>query len=172
MFRSAFIVILAMLLIKKTGAQSLPDSTTKKIDSLFKIWDSPSGPGCVVGIVRNDSLIFSKGYGMADLEHGIPNSPGTVYHIASVSKQFTAYAILLLASQGKLRLDDDIHNYLPWFPDVKQKITIRELLTHTSGIREQQQLLAIQGTRLDDVIMQSHLINLLSHQTSLNFPPG
>jgi len=172
MFRSAFMAILAMLLIQKAGAQSLPDSVTQKIDSLFKTWDGPGSPGCVVGIVRNDSLIFSKGYGMANLEYGVHNSPGTVYHIASVSKQFTAYAVLLLASQGKLRLDDDIRKYLPWFPDVNQKITIRNLLTHTSGIREQQQLLAIQGTGLDDVVMQRHLINLLSHQASLNFSPG
>lgn len=151
---------------------ALPDSTTKKIDALFKKWDTPNSPGCVIGIVRNDSLIYAKGYGLANMEYGVANTPETIYHIASVSKQFTAYAIVLLARQGKLQLDDDIHKYLPWFPDLKEKITIRHLLNHTSGIRDQWQLLAISGTRLDDVIKQEHIVKVLSKQQELNFKPG
>jgi len=156
----------------KVFAQSLPDSTIKKIDSLFLKWNTANSPGCTVGIVRNDSLIFSKGYGMANLEYAIPNEPQTLYHMASVSKQFTAFSIVLLARQGKLKLDDDIHKWLPWFPDLKEKITIRNLLNHTSGIRDQWQLLAISGTRLDDVITQDHIIKILSKQQALNFKPG
>src|SRR5205814_1232955 len=109
---------------------------------------------------------------MANLEYNIINTPQTIYHMASVSKQFTAYSIVLLAKQGKLQLDDDIHKYLPWFPDLKQKITIRNLLNHTSGIRDQWQLLAIAGTRLDDVITQEQIVKLLSRQQALNFTPG
>src|SRR4026208_1710825 len=75
-------------------AQPIPDSTLKKIDDIFKKWDNTYSPGCTVGIVRNDSLIFSKGYGMANLEYAIPNSPATIFHMASVSKQFTAFAIV------------------------------------------------------------------------------
>jgi CubicO group peptidase (beta-lactamase class C family) len=156
----------------KTFAQSLPDSTIKKIDSLFLKWNTANSPGCTVGIVRNDSLIFSKGYGMANLEYAISNEPQTLFHMASVSKQFTAYSIVLLARQGKLKLDDDIHKWLPWFPDLKEKITIRNLLNHTSGIRDQWQLLAISGTRLDDVITQDQIIKILSKQQALNFKPG
>src|SRR5580658_1971376 len=102
--RRKLIIILTIvfLVATKTFAQSLPDSTIKKIDSLFLRWNSPNSPGCTVGIIRNDSLIFSKGYGMANLEYGIPNEPQTLFHMASVSKQFTAYSIVLLASQGKL----------------------------------------------------------------------
>src|SRR6187401_114823 len=85
-------------------AQPIPDSTLKKIDDIFKKWDNTYSPGCTVGIVRNDSLIFSKGYGMANLEYAIPNTPATVFHMASISKQFTAFAIVLLAAQGKLKL--------------------------------------------------------------------
>ncbi len=105
---------LGLVLFFATGsfAQSLPDSVKQKIDSLYSKWNTSNTPGCTVGIIRNDSLIFSKGYGMANLEYSIPNTPGTIYHMASVSKQFTAYAIVLLASQGKLSLDDDIHKYL------------------------------------------------------------
>jgi CubicO group peptidase (beta-lactamase class C family) len=152
--------------------QSLPDSIIRKIDNLFILWDKVQSPGCAIGIVRNDSLIFSKGYGMANLEYEIPNTSETIFHMASISKQFTAYSILLLADQGKLKLDDEINKYLAWFPDLKEKITIRNLLNHTSGIRDQWQLLQISGTRLDDVITQDHIIKILSKQQKLNFKPG
>ena len=112
----------------KVCAQSLPDSVAKKVDKLFAKWNSPNSPGCVIGIVRNDSLIYAKGYGQANIEYNIPNSPETIYHMASVSKQFAAYSIVLLAKQGKLQLDDDIHKYLPWFPDLKEKITDSKVL--------------------------------------------
>jgi CubicO group peptidase (beta-lactamase class C family) len=153
-------------------AQSVPDSTKIKIDKLFAKWDTKDSPGCAIGIVRNDSLIYAKGYGMANLEYGIPNSPSTIYHIASVSKQFTAYCIVLLARQGKLNLNDDVKKYLSWFPDFNEKITIENLLNHTSGIRDQWQLLAISGTRLDDVITQEQIIKILSKQEALNFKPN
>lgn len=153
-------------------AQSIPDSIARKIDSLYAKWNTPNGPGCTVGIVRNDSLIYAKGFGMANLEYDVPNKSETIYHMASVSKQFTAWSIILLARQGKLQLDDDIHKYLPWFPDLKEKITIRHLLNHTSGIRDQWQLLAISGTRLDDVITQDQIVKILGKQQALNFKPG
>ena len=106
---------------------------------------------------------------MANLEYNIPITPATIFHMASVSKQFTAYSIVLLAAQGKLQLDDDIHKYLPWFPDLKQKITIRHLLNHTSGIRDQWQLLAIAGTRIDDVITQEQIVKVLEQTTGIEF---
>ena len=166
------ILIIILECTVKPFAQSIPDSTIKKIDSLFLNWNREDSPGCTVGIIRNDSLIFSKGFGLANLEYDIKNEPQTLFHLASVSKQFTGYAIVLLAKQGKLNLDDDIRKWLPWFPDLKQKITIRHLLLHTSGIRDQWQLLAISGTRLDDVITQDHIIKILSKQQELNFKPG
>ena len=169
---AAFLLFFVFHFLNNASAQSLPDSVINKIDSLFSKWNNSNSPGCTVGIVRNDSIIFSKGYGMANLEYEIPNSPATIFHMASVSKQFTAYSIVLLARQGKLQLDDDIHKYLPWFPDLKEKITIRNLLNHTSGIRDQWQLLAIAGTRLDDVITQDHIVKILSKQQALNFKPG
>jgi CubicO group peptidase (beta-lactamase class C family) len=152
--------------------QHLPDSIRNRIDSLFQRWNYATSPGCTIGIIKGDSLIYAKGYGMANLEYAIPNSPATIYHMASVSKEFTAYAIVLLAKQGRLKLDDDIRKYLPWFPDMKETITIRHLLNHTSGIRDQWQLLAVSGTRLEDVITQEHVVKLLSQQEELNFKPG
>src|SRR5436190_3343498 len=160
------------VIVAKTFAQSLRDSTITKMNKLFTEWDNRNSPGCAVAIVRNDSILFAKGYGMANLEYGIPIEPETIFHMASISKQFTAFAIVLLAKKGKLQLDDDIHKYLSWFPDLKEKITIRNLLNHTSGIRDQWQLLAISGTRLDDVITQDHIIKILGKQQALNFKPG
>ncbi|MDO9373860.1 MAG: serine hydrolase [Ferruginibacter sp.] len=168
-----FFFIAATALPHLGSAQKFPDSLVKKIDSLFIKWDKKTSPGCTIGIVMNDQLVYSKGYGMANLEYDIPNTPGTIYHMASVSKQFTAWSILLLAQQGKLSLEDDVRKHLPWFPTLaKNKITIQHLLNHTSGIRDQWQLLAISGTRLDDVITQDHVVKLLSMQKALNFQPG
>ena len=106
------VLLISIALTHKTAAQSLPDSTITKINKLFSQWDTTNSPGCSVGIIRNDSLIFAKGYGMANLEYGLPITPATIFHMASISKQFTAYSIVLLAKQGKLGLDDDIHKYL------------------------------------------------------------
>lgn len=167
-FSLCFILIAGV----KVQAQVVAGPIVKKVNALFENWNKTQSPGCVVGIVRNDTLIFASGYGMANLEYSVPNSPETVYHLASVSKQFTAYAIILLEQQGKLNLDDDIRKHLPWFPNLKQKITIRNLLNHTSGIRDQWQLLSIAGTRLDDVITQDQIIKILSKQQELNFKPG
>ena len=165
-------LLLASLATTSSYSQILPDSITKRIDALFKNWDNENSPGCTIGIVRNDTLIYAKGYGMANLEYGVPNTPETICYIASVSKQFTAYSIILLARQGKLKLDDDIHKYLAWFPDLKEKITIRNLLNNTSGIREELQLLGISGTNITDVIRRDHVIKVLGKQRSLDFKPG
>ena len=170
--RRVFIAGCFLFLFITGKTQVLPDSLTKKIDAIFKQWNYPVSPGCVIGIIRNDSLIYTKGYGMANLEYSIPNSPTTIFHMASISKQFTAYSVLLLANAGRLSLDDDIRKYLTWFPDLGQKITIRQLMNHTSGIRDQWQLLAISGTRLDDVIKQDQIVKILSRQQALNSAPG
>jgi CubicO group peptidase (beta-lactamase class C family) len=166
------IIVFSFIVTIKLNAQPLPDSIIKKIDGFFEKWNNTTSPGYAIGVVRNDSLIYAKGYGMANLEYGVAITPETIFHMASISKQFTAYSIVLLAKQGKLNLDDDIRKYLPWFPDLKEKITIRHLLHHTSGIRDQWQLLAISGTRLDDVITQDHIVKVLSKQQALNFKPG
>lgn len=153
-------------------AQYLPDSIINKIDSLFAVYENNYSPGCAVGIVMGDSLVYAKGYGMANLEYGIPITPETIFHMASVSKQFTAYCLVLLANQGKLKLEDDVRKYLLWFPNMQSKITIHNILNHTSGIRDQWQLLAIAGTRLEDLITQEHIIKMLNEQRTLNFKPG
>jgi CubicO group peptidase (beta-lactamase class C family) len=116
--------------------------------------------------------VYTKGFGEADLETGAPITPQTIFHVASVSKQFTAYAIVLLAQQGKLSLEDDIGKYLPEVGDFGKTITIRHLRNHTSGLRDQWHLLVMSGRRLDDVITKDHIFNLIKRQKELNFEPG
>lgn len=143
-----------------------------KVDELFTVWDNQDTPGAAVAVVKNGAIVFKKGYGMANLEYDIPIIPSTVFHIASVSKQFTVFSILLLESEEKLSLDDDIRKYIPEVPDFGKTITLRHLASHTSGLRDQWNLLAMAGWRLDDVITKEHVLKLISKQEALNFDPG
>ncbi|MBC7851288.1 MAG: beta-lactamase family protein [Chitinophagaceae bacterium] len=152
-------------------AQTLPDSITKKVDEIFKSF-GPKTPGCSIAILKDGNVIFQKGYGMANLEYDIPIVPTTIFHIASESKQYVAFCMLLLEKEGKISLDDDIRKHLDFVPDFGHKITIRHLIHHTSGLRDQWQLLANAGWQLDDVITQDHVIRLISKQKTLNFIPG
>jgi CubicO group peptidase (beta-lactamase class C family) len=147
-------------------------SQDKQIDALFKEWNTPNTPGASVAVIQHGKLIFAKGYGIANLEYNIPIKPDTVFHVASVSKQFTAMAVVLLELEGKLSIDDDIHKYLPELPDYGAKITLRNLLQHTSGIRDQWQILALAGWDIQDVITQDQLLRMIFRQKELNFPPG
>ncbi|MGB5238111.1 MAG: serine hydrolase domain-containing protein [Flavobacteriaceae bacterium] len=139
---------------------------------IFEDFDSLEKPGVSVAVVRDGKIIYKNGYGSAHLEYDVPISPSTVFHVASVSKQFTVFAILLLQREGKLSLDDDIRKYIPEVPDFGAKISLRHLATHTSGLRDQWDLLRIGGWRMDDVITTAHVLNLVSQQKELNFQPG
>jgi len=167
-------IFLYLLGISTVLAQTkaLPDSTVRKIDRLFDKWDNATTPGCVVGIVQGDRLIYAKGFGLANLEDSIPNTPASVYYMCSVSKQFAGYAIALLAGEGKLDLDDDIHKYLPWMANFGKKITVRNLLNHTSGIRDDIGLSQYFGLSLDGILTQDMAIRILERQRTLNFIPG
>ena len=144
----------------------------EQVDDIFANWDTKNTPGAAVAVVKGGKIIFKKGYGMANLEYNVPVTPGTVFHIASVSKQFTVFAALLLEKQGKLSLDDDIRKYVPEVPDFGKTITLRHLATHTSGLRDQWNLLVMAGWRLDDVITKEHILKIVSRQKELNFNPG
>ncbi len=132
----------------------------------------PKVPGAAVAVMKDGKIVFSKGYGYADLESDRPITPSTIFHVASVSKQFTAFAIAMLADQGKLSLDDDIRKYLPELHDFGQTITINHLVHHTSGLRDQWNLLMMAGWRLDDVITQKQIMRMIARQRELNFKPG
>ena len=144
----------------------------KQVDELFTEWDTNNTPGAAVAIVKDGAIIYKKGYGIANLEYDIPITPSSIFHIASVSKQFTVFSILLLEKQGKLSLDDDIRKYIPEVPDFGKTITLRHLASHTSGLRDQWNLLSMAGWRMDDVITKAHVLKLVSMQKELNFTPG
>ncbi len=144
----------------------------KQIDAVFENWSKPATPGAAVAVVEHGKIVFEKGYGIANLEYDIPITPDTIFHVASVSKQFTAMAVVLLELDGKLSIDEDVHKYLPELPEYGHKITLRNLLQHTSGIRDQWQTLATSGWSLEDVITQDQILRMLFRQTELNFPPG
>jgi CubicO group peptidase (beta-lactamase class C family) len=142
------------------------------VDKLFAQWAGPDSPGASIAIIQNGKIIYSQGYGAANLEYGVPNSPATVFPLASVSKQFTAFAIYLLVQDGKLSLDDDVRKYLPKLHDFGKVITIRQLLHHTSGVRDHWNLLLLAGWRPEDQITDDDVARLLFQQTELNFAPG
>src|SRR5438132_578380 len=145
---------------------------TEKIDQLLAPWDRPDSPGCALAVVRDGEIVYHRGYGLANLEYEIPITPATIFHVASVSKQFTAMAVLLLAQEDKLSLEDDIRQHVPEVPDFGKTITLRHLIHHTSGLRDQWDLLRLAGWRMDDVITEGDILSLVRRQKELNFPPG
>jgi CubicO group peptidase (beta-lactamase class C family) len=142
------------------------------VDQLFAEYAKAGSPGCSLGVIRDGAFIYSKGYGLASLELGAPLSASSVFYMASVSKQFTAASIVLAAEQGFLSLDDDIHKYIPELRDYGQPITLREMLHHTSGLRDYLELLALSGRNIQDVHSTLELIDLIARQRALNFTPG
>lgn len=155
-----------------TSASTAQNRQSRSVDAIFEQWNKPDSPGAAVAIIDHGKLTYEKGYGIANLEYAIPIQPETIFHVASVSKQFTAMAVVLLEEDGKLSLDDDVHKYLPELPDYGHKITIRNLLQHTSGIRDQWQTLGLAGWSLEDVITQDQILRMLFRQKELNFTPG
>ena len=142
------------------------------VDAVFTQW-TVATPGCAVGVDLDGHSALEKGFGMADLERGVPNKADTIFEAGSVSKQFTAAAVLLLARDGKLSLDDPIRKYIPELPDYGTPVTIRHLLTHTSGLRDWGSVEGIAGwPRTTRVYTHAHVIDILSRQRSLNFTPG
>lgn len=155
----------------KLSAQ-ICEHKNQQLDSLFLSWNQPNHPGGAIGIMQNGKVVYSKAFGLANLEYLVPNSPGTRFNIASVSKQFTSMGIVLLHLEGKLSLDDDIRKHLPEVPDFGPTITIRHLVHHTSGLRSLHGLLALAGWRGDDTRTNADLLRLMERQEDLNFPPG
>lgn len=147
-------------------------SHSNRVDEIFALWNRPDSPGCAVAVLRDAEVVHARGYGMADLEHDVPITPATVFHAASVSKQFTGFAVLLLAAEGKLSLDDDIRLHVPEVPDFGARITLHHLLHHTSGLREQSVLLRLSGSRWVDLKSEADVLDLVGRQRALNFPPG
>ena len=153
-------------------AQLIEKNKINQIDSLFIEWDRINSPGCIVGIIKDGKFIYQRGYGSANLEHSIPISSNIVFDIGSMSKQFTATAIILLQQQGKLSLDDSVRKYIPELPWYGKTITIRQMLNHTSGLRDYNSLLTLSGKQEEQVTTREDALSIIIKQKKLNFNPG
>lgn len=165
---AAALILSACLLASPAGAQ--------QVDAIDKILTRPTGdaaPGCAVGVSRNGAVIARQATGMADIEHGIRATPQSIYEAGSVSKQFTAAALLLLARDGKLALSDDIRTYLPELPDYGAPITIRQMIQHISGLRDWGAVAAMEGwPRNSRNANNQDVLAIAARQAKLNFAPG
>ena len=166
----ACLVALAPRAARAQGGNGADNS--RRVDALFSAWDRSESPGCALGVYRDGAIAYSRGYGMADLERRVPITPRTIFDIGSTSKQFTAAAIVMLAQDGKLTLDDDVRKWVPELPDYGRPITIRHMLLHTSGIRDYIGLLTLAGARIDDVTDAADALRIIARQKALNFEPG
>lgn len=171
LFLYATICCLGLFAVADVKAQhASPDA---QVDSLMVPFDQPNGPGAAVAVVQDGKTVFSRAYGRADLTHDVPFSLDTPSNIGSVSKQFTAFAILLLAERGQLSLDDDVRTHVPEVPDFGPTVTLRHLLTHTSGYRETINTFLLAGRRIDkgDYISPDEHLWLLHQQSTLQHEP-
>lgn len=161
---------LAALLL---GSPSLAAAQLAQVDEIFARFSVEGAPGCAVAVSDRGEPVLARAYGLAELEHGVPNKPETIFEAGSVSKQFTAAAVLLLAQQGKLSLDDDVRKHVPELPTYDRPLTIRDLFSHTSGLRDWGTIVDAAGwPRTSRVHTHDHVLDVISRQRSLNYTPG
>jgi CubicO group peptidase (beta-lactamase class C family) len=171
--RTCCFVLSALLAGVASVVAAAPAPPAQSVDAVFAEYAKPGSPGCSLAVIREGSIVYEKGYGLASLEHSVPIDPRrTVFDIGSTSKQFTAASVLLLAHEGKLSLDDDIHKFLPELPDYGTPVTIRHLLHHTSGMRDYINLMAMGGINFEDATTDDDALTAIVRQKTLDFPPG
>lgn len=152
---------------------ALSQDRTAEVDRIFSVYAGIETPGCAVSATQDGKLLVERGYGISDLEHDVAITPATLFEAGSVSKQFTAAAILLLVQDGKVKLTDDIRKYLPQMPDYGRPITVDQLLSHTSGLRDWGDLAYWQGwPRTTRAFTQEDVVDLIARQRGLNYLPG
>src|SRR3989441_8318547 len=150
------------MIISAKSAHALDAATTSRIDSLFADFDHPNAPGASVMVIHNGKPVFAKGYGLANLDTKTPCTTNTNFRLASVTKQFTAMAVLILADQGKLKLDERLTDFFPEFPAYGKQITVHQLLTHTSGLLDYEDLIPA-GTTIP--VLDQDVLRLVIGQT-------
>lgn len=169
-FRGALGTLLFALLA--AGASAAVAVSSAEVDALFAPWNKRDGPGAAVAVIQDGKIVYEHGYGMANLATQTAITPQTSFYVGSVSKQFAAASIALLARAGKLSLDDDVRKFVPELPDYGHRITLRHLVHHTSGLRDYLALRDIAGEPVNGTFGDDYVLRLLSRQKALNFPPG
>jgi CubicO group peptidase (beta-lactamase class C family) len=165
-------IVLAGACSRTGHAGALHPSQASQVDALFAEWNGTDAPGCAVGISRDGAIVYEHGYGMANLERHVPITPDTVFAVASVTKAFTAMSVLLAAERGRLTLDEEVQKYIPDWQDRQDHITIRHLITHTSGIRDAFGLLGWADPKESAGDINEDIVRMLARQRGVNFPPG
>ncbi len=170
--RAVFVSFLLLLFVSNAGfAQNTDSSKIEKIEKIFERF-APESPGCVCAVNKGGETVFQKGYGMANLELDVPLSPDSVFYIASTSKQFTAASIAMLSLSGKVSLDSSIREHIPEMPDYAENITVKNLLHHTSGIRDYFCLFILKGWTEKEYFNNAMAVDLITRQKGVLFPPG
>lgn len=168
------LLITGLIFAQNVRGQALDRNELEaKIDSLIPSQINDTTPGLVIGVIQHGELIFSKGYGLANLAYGLPNDPAKVYNIGSVSKQFLGYAFAMLHVEGVLNIDDPVNKYLEDWPEFDEPVTVRHLLTHTSGYREAYALSGLAGRPTGiDRLSRDECLEVVRKQPELEFSPG
>lgn len=147
--------------------------TKKNLDKVFSEWDNtPNKPGVAAALIKNGEVIYLKGFGSANVDSKSPVTVDTKFQIGTMSRQFTAFAVLLLAEQGKLSLADDVRKYIPKLPDYGHAVTLKQLLSQSSGLADFAALKDITGWRDKDFFTQQDALNLIYQQKKLHYTPG
>ena len=154
----------------RTGVETGDDNAA--VDAVFASWELPGSPGCALAVAKDGALVYSRGYGYANLDYDIPITPRTVFDVASVTKQFNAASLSLLALEGKLSLDDNVRKWLPELPKYEWPITLRQMLHHTSGLRDYLNLFPLAGRSDYFPISHGQILAMMSRQRALIDPPG
>ncbi len=165
-------IICLCLILPYKGNTQIDNATEAKLNALFENWKDPNQPGVAGGVIQNGKVLFLKGFGCADLAQKTPITTDTKFHIGVLSKQFTVFSILLLEDQGKLSLADDIRKYLPQLPDYGHKISIKDLVSQSSGLHEYWALKEIVGWSPTAIFTQADALKLIATQTELDYIPG
>lgn len=167
------LITIALTITFVTCALAQTTDHSQKIDPIFAQWNKPDSPGCAVSVVKDNQLLLAKGYGMANLEYSVPFTPDTISETGSVAKQFTAASVLLLARRNKLSLDDSVRKHIPELPAFMQSITLRHLISHLSGLRDQNEFFSLMGLPMgSSVHTNNEILELVAKQNRLNFDPG
>ena len=162
-----------LVLVGVTAPLASQSSLEGRVDSVFRQYASNESPGCVVGAAQHGRVLLERAYGMADLERSVPLTVSSILEAGSVSKQFTAAAVLLLARDGKLSLDDPVRRWVPEVPDFGRPLTIRHLIHHTSGLRDWGSITGVAGwPRNTRALDHKVVLQVIGRMRELNFPPG
>lgn len=170
--RIAGLIVALVLQLAVSNRADAQTDTTALVAAVFADVDRADSPGCALGVMHGGELVYANGYGMADLERGLPIGPRTAFYMASVSKQFTAASLALLAQRGRLSLSDDVRRYAPELPPYADRITLRHLIHHTSGLRDYLTLMSMAGLSLEEAHTPEEILRLVARQRDLNFQPG